>query len=312
MTMFPVRTRLANNPVYLSAHEGIGLMDWSALYDMVKRSQEEAARQRAAQKAWEKDVTNADVAIGTHDPAFLAARRQFTEADQTYQKVIHTAPGPRLCTKPRLVGDGLNKDVQQQMNSFLVRAATWAPGSVTEDIIAPEIAKGRAACDAWYDQRDDRAKATADREKALELLKAASKAALEKLAAYYPYKGYIIKPKLSPNYQAIQFTMHDPDNLQVGEADRIEEAKAFIDRKISEQQKRDLEIYDEARSGAVQSSLKVQKEFLKQSIQKNIENLQRQTAEKRAMQEEAEDKNKKTRNLLLIGGAAAGALLLLR
>lgn len=310
--MFPVRARVVNKPVYLSAHEGVGMMDWNALYDMVKRSQEDAARRRAAQKAWEKDVTNADVAIGTQDPTFLAARRQFTEADQAYQTAMSTAPGPRLCMKPRLIGEGLKKSVQETMNSFLVRAATWAPSSVTEDLIAPEIAKGRMACDEWYSQLDDRQKAKADLEKALELLKAAAKAAMEKLAAYYPYKSYIIKPKLSANYQAIEFTVHDPDNLQIGESQRIEEAKALIDRKISEQQTQDLKIYDEARAKAVTSSLNVQKTFLKQAIQQNIDTLNQQTQQKQSEQTTEEEKKKKTRNLLLIGGAAAGAILLLR
>lgn len=138
-------------------------------------------------------------------------------------------------------------------------------------------------------------------------METAGRSALNKLAAFYPYKGFLIKPVLYQEYKKIGFNVLSGKRQKlIGPIQRVEEAKAWIDREVSRDQAKEIKLYNEAYKSAISKTLPVitaQVERTEDLIKEQREYLQKGKTEPK-------EKTKLTPILLISGAAAAGLMLM--
>lgn len=255
------------------------------------KQMEEAKRQQAAQARKEAaDLTNVANSLAMNDPQFKKALADKKKAEAGVKKALE--------------------------NLRLARSAYER-----EKRSVPTIRSRTQAADDYYQGKIDKAQAKVavaekqvpiakDRlKKAEHILGVAARAAMNRLSAFYPYKGYLIKPRLAPDNEWIKFDIQSNRTGQtLTTAERIHEAQAWIDREVSRQQERDIKIYDDARSQAVQISTKASKRLIEEQNRGIKAMIDQRRAEMTAEEQEAA---KTRRNLLLAAAAAGGAILLI-
>ena len=308
--MYPVRSRLValgNNDIadqmITEQVDQIRVSQGGPTVGTVKQMMA-AKKAKEAQEARERrDLTNVDNSLAYNDPAFKNAKAAYRQAVENLKSAQRD-----WSTK----GSMLN-----ECKTWEVRVSRGRTPADPNNYCAPDGRNQGCFCKVRKPgdhpqkvaARQALTKAEERERQAKQVLQVAARAAMDRLSAYYPYKGYLIKPKLTSDYQWFRFDVQSNRTSNVlTTAERILEAQAWVDREVAREQERDIKIYDQARSEAVGLS----KNVAIKALQSQNEAFAQMVAKRKSTDTAEDEGAKKTRNLLLIGGLAAGGLLLMR
>jgi len=95
-------------------------------------------------------------------------------------------------------------------------------------------------------QRDEKnlEQQIADQQRAI---KESADSALRRLTANFPYKGHVFKPHANSNGTKILFDVTKDDQVLKKDLPKIEEAKAWVDRKIAQEQQKAVDQWEKDR-----------------------------------------------------------------